>query len=341
MKVRIVCYEDVNAWILGKFALKLEENLKELGVDVSIAMQTDEEADINHHIIYANFNGKRSNIDTLMITHIDDVWKLNLLKNNIGNYQAGICMSRDTMNNLIKLGIPGDKLCFVNPAHDGVIKLKKRIIGITCRVQPDGRKREHFLSKLAKEISPDLFSFIIMGEGWDEQVKILKQHNFEVIFYNSFDYTKYAEIFSKLDLYLYMGQDEGQMGFIDAVAAGIETIVTQQGYHLDLKEGITYPFNTYSELSDIFKTISRKVFNYSTSVKEWNWRDYSNKHLEIWKYLLDHSKTSSDYHFDGLKSLLNKDSNESPGLSYLKYDLFIRSLRNRFYLRIKNKRQRL
>ena len=52
MNVRIVCYEDVDAWILGKFALRLCENLILQGVQADISKAPDNSADINHHIIY-------------------------------------------------------------------------------------------------------------------------------------------------------------------------------------------------------------------------------------------------------------------------------------------------
>ena len=41
MRIRIVCYEDVNAWILGKFALKLCENLNAQGVNADISNKPD------------------------------------------------------------------------------------------------------------------------------------------------------------------------------------------------------------------------------------------------------------------------------------------------------------
>ena len=54
-----------------------------------------------------------------------------------------------------------------------------------------------------------------------------------------------------------MGMDEGQMGVLDAHAAGVKTIVTSQGYHLDLKNSVTYPFEKFDSLLDIFLIILR------------------------------------------------------------------------------------
>ncbi len=59
-----------------------------------------------------------------------------------------------------------------------------------------------------------------------------------------------------LDYYVYFGHDEGSMGFVDAIAAGVETIVTPQGYHLDVEDGITHPIDT---LDDLALTLRRIV----------------------------------------------------------------------------------
>jgi len=61
----------------------------------------------------------------------------------------------------------------------------------------------------------------------------MRKNFFEVEYHENFDYEVYKELIPTLDYYLYVGKDEGQMGFIDALAAGIPTIVTPQGFHLD------------------------------------------------------------------------------------------------------------
>jgi hypothetical protein len=304
MRVHIVCYEDVDRWILGKFALKLHENLQKMGIESDISKEADPAADINHHIIYYDFNGIKSSIDTLMITHIDNINKLNQLKIYLNTAEAGICMSRETQMYLTKMGVDKNKLCYVNPAHDGKIAVKKTVIGITSRVQEDGRKREFFLDKLAKRLNNQYFKFKIMGDGWEEQVKNLQKHDFEVDYIDHFDYEEYIKLIPAFDYYLYMGMDEGQMGFIDALAAGVKTIVTAQGYHLDAPGGITHPYTSYDELESILLSIQKAKEILIDSVATWNWFDYTRKHMEIWEYLIDNKKRHSNFQ-DGLNSLLN------------------------------------
>jgi hypothetical protein len=332
MRVRIVCYEDVDSWILGKFALKMHENLKLLNIESDISKIPDKSADINHHIIYCDYDGKKNSIDTVMITHIDNIEKRNQLKKLLNNASMGICMSRETMDTLASLDIPREKLCYINPAHDGVVIPRQKVVGLTCRVQDDGRKREFFLNRLAKDISAKYFSFKIMGDGWDEQVNALRKSGFIVEYYDKFDYGKYVELIPSLDYYLYMGEDEGQMGFVDALAAGVETIVTSQGYHLDAENGIVYPFRTYDELLKIFRDLTFKRESLINSVSTWNWNDYTRKHVEIWNYLIGIPNYKSNTQFanynDGLNSL-HKESNEREvKISFIKKHIVLLKLKS-------------
>jgi L-rhamnose mutarotase len=302
MKVHIVCYDDIHTWIIGKFAIKLNENLQKLGIQSDISDKLDLNADINHHLIYYQYDGKKSTIDTVMITHIDRLTKFDMLRKQMPTVRAGICMSRETMIHLAKMGIENSKLCYINPAHDGILPIKKIIIGIASRVYSDGRKNEHYLNKLSKTLDPIYFKFKIFGGGWESQVECLEEFGFETEYTDNFNYEKYLQFIPSLDYYLYMGTDEGQMGFVDALSSGIKTIVVPQGYHLDANNGITHPFTTYNELENILLQLQREKETLVSSVSTWNWLDYTKKHLEIWQYLLDNKKIKSVY-IDGLNSL--------------------------------------
>lgn len=346
MKIRIVCQDD--SWILEKFARKMRENLEKMHISVYVDKVPDKEADINHYIIYSDYDSNNFNdIDTLMVTHIDRDKKLKILKNNLEKAYMGICMSEETVINMANMGIDREKLCFINPAHDEVMIPRKKIIGITCRVQSDGRKREAFISKLAKIISPKLFSFKIMGDGWDSQVKDLIDNGFEVEYTNEFVYDKYLELIPSLDYYLYTGQDEGQMGFVDAVAAGVETIVTSQGYHLDVDCGISYPFSTFEELVEIFKTIENKRQAMIDSVSSWTWYEYTKKHVELWEYCIA-KKRGEKYTYkaptykDGINSVQEFSENKNVKLSRkekrkVAFSLFKGTLRHKYFVNIKKK----
>lgn len=303
MRVRLVCYEDTGSWILGKFALKLQEELRLLSVDADIAPTPDPVADVNHHIIYLDFKGAPSRLDTTMVTHIDADWKFRMLKGQAEHVAAAVCMSADTVRSLSAAGIPAGKLCYINPAHDGSIKPKAILIGITTRVYPDGRKRERLLLQLAQTIDPALFAFAIMGEGWEEIVAALRARGFSVDYRPAFDLEGYRVLIPELDYYLYLGMDEGSMGFVDALAAGIPTIATPQGYHLDPVGGLTHPFESAAELEGVFREIAEGRRMRIDSVARWTWRDYAVKHRDLWDFLLTGAGPPRLHYRDGVASL--------------------------------------
>lgn len=311
LKVNIVCRDT--GWIFRKFAEKLESNLIELGVDAKITDDPDDKADINHHIPYVAFKPYKN--DTLMITHVDASKKVDLLKKQLETAALGICMSKDTMDKLSLWGVPREKLCYVNPAHDHLIKPHKYVIGIThkCHDGEDVRKRATAILDVLEGINPDYFKFNIMGAGWDAIVSKIRNMGFEVELYEDFDLDIYTNLMSTIDYFLYMGFDEGTMGYLDALYAGAGTIVTPQGYHLDLGCGIDYPCNTITEFHNAFLDLQNKRKRIVDSVESYTWRLYTEKLLTIWKYILKQEpiteifKNQSEY-MDGIFSVLVEEN---------------------------------
>lgn len=76
------------------------------------------------------------------------------------------------------------------------------------------------------------------------------------------------------------------MGYLDALRAGVETIVTPQGYHLDVKDGISYSCRTVGDFKEVLLNLQQKRYRLVKSVEEWTWGNYTAKHIEVWKYIL-------------------------------------------------------
>lgn len=309
--VNLVCQDE--GWILTKFALKMKEQLEKKGIRAEIGTGVDFTADINHHIAFHLFEPIQDARDTLMITHVDSLNKVRQLKHQLGLARMGICMSRETMDYLVTCGIPREKLCFINPAQDGVIKPKKYVLGITHRNydEVDNRKRISALVDICQKLDPDYFKIKIMGMGWDNIVTQLRDMKFEVEYYSEFDYDTYVNLIPSLDYYLFWGFDEGSMGFLDALSAGVETIVTPQGYHLDIPNGITYPCRIISDFEHVLIDIQDKRKRMVESVHDLTWESYVDKHLEVWKYVLGNDKdiyNNKHKYEDGIFSVLSVNS---------------------------------
>jgi hypothetical protein len=306
-RVQIVTTDPT--WIFRKFADRMADELANKGYDVHIDTYPDKSADINHYINFALCYPLFDLRDTLMIDHIDSLKKVSALKERLSLARMGICMSNEMMLQLTQMGIPREKLCYINPAHDGKMKHKKLVLGITHKVHPDTRKRENAIIDICNSISSDFFQIKIMGTGWEEIVGIIRAKGFEVEYYNEFDYDKYHELMPTFDYYLFWGYDEGSMGYLDAIAAGVDTIVTPQGFHLDIVQGITHPVRTVGEIVKVLNEIENKKRSRIKIVEEYTWAAYVNKHLEVWNYILGngYDRTNKHKYIDGIHSVLKVD----------------------------------
>jgi hypothetical protein len=285
--IRIICYEDLDAWILGKFAKKMHYYLGAFGNISDIAKVGDETAAIGHHIIYYDAEKKWAPVETFMITHLDQDWKIEKVKQQLELYDMGVCMSEETCDNLRKITTQPDRLCYINPAHDGVIRPRPIVLGIASKVHPDGRKKENAIIDVMTRFPVDAFTLKIMGMGWESQVATLTERGYRVEYFEKFDYAVYtAEFMPSLDYYIYFTHDEGAMAFVDAVAADVQTIVTPQGYHLDVVDGIDHRIDNQTDLVVVLQEIHDARMQRVARVADWSWKEYTWRHLVLWDYLL-------------------------------------------------------
>lgn len=295
-------------WILSKFAEEMKKSLELLGVKVTITDKFEKDASINHYVIYYDIHDTVNEKTTFMITHVECMEKIALIKHYISQGATGICMSKEVMDKLVLNGVPRNKICYINPAHDDVIKPKKFIIGITHRVYTnDFRKRDSMIIDVCKNLDHDFFALKIMGSGWEEIVQELKNLNFDVTYFPEFNKETYNELIPSLDFFYYDGWDEGNMGYLDALSAGITSLVTPQGYHLDMGVNTIFCRTVYDFSNELNKYANnRKII--CNSVKDANWELYTYKHIEIWTYLLKCESLSeimknTGFYTDGIHSM--------------------------------------
>ena len=284
MRINIVNYEQgTNDGILSKFANKLNEKLLSFEVNSKISSRPETSCDINHHINYLPYKYSKSQntINTLMITHIWEGYKLDAIKRGMETADMGICMSGQVLNYLVEHGIDAKKLTVALPAHDGR-KRRHQIVSILTNVYPDGCKREWMFRELVKNLNKDEWAFRIMGSGWEDILTPLVAEGLQVDYFNKFDKKTNDLILDTSDYALYFGNDEGSMGLLDAMNAGVKTIGTRQGFHIEM--GLDYYFDTVDELKNIFAGLNQN------KVKMWTWEIYTKQHLNIWTELYKNLK---------------------------------------------------
>jgi hypothetical protein len=291
LRVNLILHLDNRGWIIEKIAERLTSELPRLGATATISYQADRRADVNHYMSYAFAEQPLSTPTSMLVTHLDDPFKVAQVKRQLGRtVDLGVCLSGDTVRQLTGAGVSADRLCFVVPGHDGVSRAKPITVGITTRVYADGRKREKLLSRLSRDLDLSGFRFEIFGSGWDEIVRQLTERGVEVHYDRgsadyAADYRRVLERLPFFDYYLYMGLDEGSLGTLDALAAGVRTIVTAQGFHLEVANALTHTFTEYAELLQIFRRIQEDRSRRISAAATLTWQRYARHHALIWRTL--------------------------------------------------------
>lgn len=278
MKIHLVNYEQAfNDGILSKFARKMYDELEKIkGIEVSIGNVPEPSADVNHHINYLPYRHS-STINTLMITHIWEGYKLLSLRESMETADLGICMSKDTQDQLVKWGLAKEKLPVILPAHDGKPR-RFQIVSILTNVYPDGCKRQEMFTELVKTLDKNKWAFRIMGKDWSDILVPLVAEGLQVDYFAEFDPENHQRILETSDYCLYFGEDEGSMAILDAKNAGLEIIAPPVGFHREI--GVDYPFHTQEELNKIFADLSKNP------VEDWTWKKYVKEHLKLWRKLV-------------------------------------------------------
>ena len=326
--MRINIITDKDGWILNKFATSVQSQLEKMGYEVAISYEFKGGYDINHYFTPGSIGwdcfSKVDDRTTFMITHVDSQLKIDKIVELTNKGAIGICMSKETRDKMLVYGVKPNRICYINPAQDGLLYPKKTVLGLTHRAYTDARKRNDIIVDVCKQINNKYFKIVIMGLGWEKIVEQLNDLGFEVDYYPDFDKEKYNDLIMHMDYYCYFGTDEGSMGYLDAVAAGIGTIVTPQGYHLDTNCPITFPVNTVDDIVSALKTIEKEKDEHFKFVQSWTWENYAKKHVEIWKYMtgtdtLENILCNRSNYLDGIFSLMiNDDKYKEKLSSYLK-----------------------
>jgi hypothetical protein len=289
LNVNLVLNPENAGWIIEKIAARLVEHAPAAGIAASLSERPRADVDLNHWMSYAFADEAQPTRATMFITHIDDPYKATLVRKELsGGIDVGICMSGEMMAQLVALGVPQRSLCFIPPAHDNLVVPRRICIGIATRLYPDGRKRESLLVRLAGRMRLDCFRFQIFGAGWERVVPELEASGAQVDYHPGGgdyrrDYQLLLEHLPYFDYYLYMGMDEGSLGTLDALAAGVKTIVTPQGFHLDLGTAITHSFITFEELEGIFTRIRGESAMRTATAGRLTWPAFAQRHAAVWR----------------------------------------------------------
>ena len=248
---------------------------------------------ITHWMHYLNvsrdFIKTDKGIHTFLVPHIDSIQKEQEFLLNINAGAFPIFLSREhaerTSKRLKLDSIPH----YISPGSDlAEEKLRFRVV-ISSHIYPDGRKNEHFLIQLAQEISLKNFHFIFIGKSWSKVEESVRKSGATVEWLNPNNspfpnYKQSLEIIRGCDVFLYLGDDEGSLGALDAYLLGIPLLISNQGFHREFTgRNSIYLFDDYSS----FKTNIIELSSSMNSIdyEKWTWYTMTTKYLEYWASL--------------------------------------------------------
>jgi len=282
VKINIISYEKPG-WILYEYAKKLAEALLSLEEQVVLTFEPIAECDVTFHVNYLGLlNIATGGTHVSLVTHVDTPGKLHLVKAQAASNVKGLCMSYDTARRLRELtGV--DAFWSITPPAMVSPLLNTKEVLIAGRTYPDGRKREAMLVEFAAKLTPQNFSFRIIGGGWAEQVSALLEMGFNVNWTEHFSRECYREALTSSEYLLVLGNDEGAISTLDALAFDVVPIVTAQGYHLDHASEVMM-FSSDVQLIEIATSID--VLEGKRRAKKeslGNWVGFAREHVKLWK----------------------------------------------------------
>src|SRR5262249_52268896 len=115
LSVNLVLHDFCRGWIIEKMAYHLCDALLGLGVDATVSPHSTESM-INHFMIFHYVEPRHGTINTMAVTHVDDVLKVDMVRKHLAmGVRAAICMSSMTVNQLAGYGIDRKQLSYVLP----------------------------------------------------------------------------------------------------------------------------------------------------------------------------------------------------------------------------------
>lgn len=277
-------------WIIEMLVRDIASELRKSGVTVRIGQAEEYNGEeVAFHTRGYYFQAiPQAKLNSVFMTHIDDIYKEREMLSVAHKADSIICMSEHSAEVLRALGVRHDKVMGNSLPHRGGTVRRPRI-GIFSARYSDGRKNENWIYEYFKKSPSDIRHKLIIcliGHDWETfGVQLAKLGvSFEIYRYDRRmpgEYERQKEIISNLDKLVYMGFDGGSMSLYDGIYANVDMAFSDQCYHREAGSKITL-FNDkngfFSYLDDVaLNVVSKENFLISRSVEA-----YVGKLLSHW-----------------------------------------------------------
>jgi hypothetical protein len=257
------------------------------GIEVELSAFPVSGFDVVHHFIYTMATSTDAAVTTAMITHVDSLQKMNKVGALIDSGVSGICMSTHTKTFLeAQLQFSTIDKLFVVPPVPMIKDVRRKIrLAYVSNSYSDGRKREELLVGALRYLDSDWVRIDLMGTGLQVLADKIETAGLQVHLTDGFSSHQYQEIMETADYLLYLGLDEGAISILDACAAGVEVITTDQGFHRTLASKRTHFIDSDEGLNSFLKQKIDERKSQSETARLDEWPGYAERHIRIWKQL--------------------------------------------------------
>lgn len=274
--VELIVSEASRKWIIGKIVDRIASGLLLAGFRVEISSTSSHSADVSVFFNYfdpielpTNPGNKRF----VFVTHVDDLYRLSklrtLLKLEVIPIFMSVAHASELASSMGKNSFPKIRI-----GTDIAQKSPTFKIGIASRRYDDGRKNEKWLVDLAKDRKLDKCEIHIFGHGWQTVVRQLRKLGVVVFVYDDVEeaYPTYADMLqwmkSNLNLYIYLGFDEGALGALDAYLLDIPLLISNQGFHREFE----LPNDSFfSDQEDFQSKLVLLANRFHKKHEDWSW----------------------------------------------------------------------
>jgi glycosyltransferase involved in cell wall biosynthesis len=249
-KLRVAVTMEPESWILRQIAERFRQLASEkvevlpLELGQPVPPAADAVLYVNWPHLLACAPGRRDMPGLLMVQHMDKTaFRLRYLVWKHPQMQV-VCMARHWVERLRRYLIPADRLHLIpfgvdpglfQPAEQAPTSKRIRI-GFVGRAYPDGRKGEDRLLEISRQLSPEQFEFVLVGDRWEALESALKSRGFHTAYHRYLDSAAVPGVMAATDVLLVCSRNEGgPQPVLEALACGVPVVASKVGFVPDLQ----------------------------------------------------------------------------------------------------------
>jgi hypothetical protein len=290
-----------SGWIIEKLMRDISDNLRGRNVTVNFGDGSDYSGeDIIFHSRYLYIKSfKASKINSVFVTHVDDVFKIQEISHDFNKVDSFVCMSSEDADKLKSIGCPPKKVVGIDLPHRGGF-IKRPKLALFSDRYSDGRKNELWIIEYlnTKTIEErDSFIFCFLGHNWElfgKQLSKLKV-SYEIYSYTRSmpgEYDMLKNILSSMNSLFYIGQDGGAMSAYDGFFQGIPMTLSNDGYHKGIPGDINF-INCKEDFFNYLDKILQEIKSKETFLTQRSVDVYVDKLINHWNNLIFRSDIPS------------------------------------------------